>query len=302
MSDSCHKIEDLLPDFLDNDLDRQLRERVEHHLATCQKCRDNLALQRQWLQKRDALAADALTASDGLNQRIMAAVRAENANRQPVPQHNRAVLWRKPWIWRSLAGSAAAVVLLVAFLQFLPHLLAATAKTSLSQNESAALTTAAVLKPTAAEATPQDTRTAGGWTIISGQAFSLTGLDTAMASSGDAQVDAMTNAFSCIASLPEYARDSIAGVLDQSADVRVMYMLAPQQQALILAAFNENQVNSQADLIKNALASCETPIQIEIIRTEDLQAKLAGLDETLFYGVFPDPIADTSWIYILIGA
>lgn len=304
MSDSCHKIEDLLPDYLDNVLDRQLRERVDHHLAACQKCRDNLALQRQWLQHRDTVLAAkaAVAAPDGLNQRIMAAIHAENASRQPSVMLNKIHLWRKPWFLRSLAGTAAAVVLFAAVLQFLPDLLVTTSKTSLSQTEAAVLTTAAGLQPTAEDSSTQQTKSASGWALISGQNFDFSRMDQMTVYPGEYQVDTAAEAFGCLASLPDETRGAIADVLEQSADVRVLFRVTPQQQAVILAAFDDNQVNMQADLIKNALAPCETPIQIEIIRTDDLQVKLTGLDQTLFDEVFPDPVAETSWIFILIGA
>ena len=302
MSESCHNIEDLLPDFLDNNLDPHLRERVEKHIAACQKCRDNLALQQKWLLYRDAVTGTAQTAPEGLNQRIMAAVRAESTTQQSISKQKNVALWHKPWVWRSLAGSAAVVVLLVAVLQFLPDILASTSRTSMAESGNAVLTTAAGLQPTAANASTQMTKSAGGWTIISGQNFERAGLDLVIGYPSEAQVDTASDTFGCISSLPETAKDTIANILGQSEDVRLLYRLLPLKQAVILASFDDNQVNSRAEQIKNALAPCETPIQIEIIRTEDLQVKLTGLDQTLYDEVFPDPVADTSWIFILIGA
>ena len=77
---------------------------------------------------------------------------------------------------------------------------------------------------------------------------------------------------------------------------------APLRKPLILAAFGESEAKLSLERIKNVLSTCETPVQIEIIRTDELADRLNEIDTALYALTFTEPVPESSWILILLGA
>ena len=55
MPNSCKKTNNLLPDYLDGLLNDRDRLKFESHLSGCAKCREELNLQREWLNHSSVL-------------------------------------------------------------------------------------------------------------------------------------------------------------------------------------------------------------------------------------------------------
>jgi hypothetical protein len=316
MSKTCETLEKLIPDYLEGVLDGRNRIILEKHLASCADCRVCLDLQREWLSRRDAFiaATDIPAVPVGLNDRIMTQVRAESAtlaagtNRRFLPGFHR------PFIWRSLAGTAAAFLLLFAVWQLLPRLATASTSRKSADNEMTYTGEAASQdlsgKENITAAAKGNTETgADTWAIYRGDlrdlqaADCIFGLKNITPATTAGQVPTQNNPVSnTAADVSNDTAAAIMNILNESKVIRIMTRSTPPAQTLILAAFSDDEITAKMDLAQNALASCETPFQIEIIRTDDLPALLAKLGKTLYDKAFEQPAPESSWIFILIGA
>ena len=73
---SCEHVIRLLWDYLDNELDAALRQRVREHLDACEHCRNHFTFEGAFL-RAVALHLDEATDTATLRERIVAALRAE---------------------------------------------------------------------------------------------------------------------------------------------------------------------------------------------------------------------------------
>jgi len=283
----------LLPDYLDGNLSRRTRSRVEKHLRFCPDCRNELAMQQAWLQRRQTLLQqDRPEPPDNLNARIMSAIRAAAGaagRHEPAARH-----WTR--MVPGLAGAAAAILLLVFAFRIYPGL-----------SREATGTTGSDIKglipsePTSAQAAYQENSsrqaassaskdltvdTVSGWQVVSGSPQVLERTDTLFANKAASGVS---------------AQSALAAILDQATDLRFLQTVGPPARTLILAAYPADQIDRQADLVKQALTTCQNPIKIEIIRADDLPDRLNGLDAGLFNEAFVKTPAESSWIFILMG-
>ena len=122
---SCDQAEKLMIDYLDGTLSTSDHKNIEEHINACTACRQNLELQREWLEE----AAPLLAADPGrvpaldLSDKIKAAVRTadqetdEQKTAMAVPIFGN----RRPF-WQKLAATAAAVVVLAVSVQVFIHL------------------------------------------------------------------------------------------------------------------------------------------------------------------------------------
>ncbi len=91
-------------------------------------------------------------------------------------------------------------------------------------------------------------------------------------------------------------------MIRQADDLRVLYS-EKQSRTLILAAFSEEKAADHTRYLQSSFKTCQTPIDIEIIKAVELSFRLDGLQDGLYTAVFPDrPDTGLSWILILVGA
>ena len=104
--------DDLLADYVDDDLGERVRAEVDAHLATCERCRADVRSARL---ARDQLASvPAVAAPEGLTEEILDAV-----ERQPRPRDEPVVevfggrprSSSKPAAWLGAVAAAAAIVI-----------------------------------------------------------------------------------------------------------------------------------------------------------------------------------------------
>ncbi len=310
----CAAIEELLVDYLDGALDNQNRNALEHHLASCENCRRNLELQREWLQRRSLFinhTSNPAVPAD-LNDKIMVALKTKTAEAQKAAAIMPPV-FKKKIFWHRAIGAAAIVLLLIATLQIFQNVfLQKTNERAEFNSQTADLIVSgkpetSTLDPKDANSEVNDSGAKGNtdnWQIYTGiltdlPAASLLFTPGYSASGSDATREATTG------SAPDNSADpskSVAfDVLQQSSDLHILTKPGKSGQTLILAAYPSNKIAEKADLIKNALTTCTNTIRIEIIKTEDLADALNNLDQNLYDQVFEQPTSENSWIFMLIG-
>jgi len=290
----CQKQDHLLPDYLDGVLNDRDRLKVDKHLAGCAECRASLAMQRKWLDSsaRRELKSLADETPAGLDERIMAAIHAGSNSRTAVSRKQRPYFQRYLTSWPRLAGVAAAVIILVAAVQIIPHWLS---------GNSASLPadyTMAGTGQTERQSTQAANDSSGG-TAVTGPVWHVD-----LNASGDKINTPEESAFprECFGQIVDEQSGALAEILQDSQDVRFARQDIPVPRTLILAAYDQELIETKLNHIKIKLSTCETPLQIEIIRTDELAAVLDALDDGLFDRIFPETAPSASWIFILIGA
>jgi anti-sigma factor RsiW len=98
---TCADAERLVGASLDGELDAQSALQIDHHFSTCSSCSVLLA-RLQGLQEE--LAAAQLDWSAVTDLRSLAST---------IRRRNRAPLWQAAWLWRSVLGAVAVLLLLV---------------------------------------------------------------------------------------------------------------------------------------------------------------------------------------------
>lgn len=304
---SCEKIEALLIDYLDGNLDQSLYDTVDSHLKDCERCRNSLKLQLEWLKYRPlvALQDEAREIPEGMNSRIMAAIRFEAASRE-ARKESPVKLLRRPGIWYKAASVAAAVILLVAVIQVFhgfnwqrASLETKSASGQVSSDNSAEIandstatvfgTNAGVTGKTSLEGL------SGGWQTYSGSLSELPSADCLFSK------DASTEESIPGTDNPDPTNPMIFDLLNDSEDLRILISTGNPEKSLILAAYQTSSIEKKAEEIKIALPTCATPVRIEIIKYEDLPGLLNALGPDLYASVLERSSSSSSWILILIG-
>jgi len=286
----CRKIDHLLPEYLDGVLNDRDRRKVDKHLAVCAACRADLAMQREWLQLRaeNGLHRQTAVLPAGLNDRIMSMIRAE----EPPLILDRPTLARRLTRWPSLAGMAAAVLILIAAWQVIPQLML-TGRATLPENYTMTGSgQASMTQQQRPEGADNSTDPANlPWQVVtqfSGEKTATTGNTSEIRD--------------CFGQMQAEIPDAIIDILADARDIRYASQGSPASRALILVSFAPETMKNKFDLLKNALSTCENPVQIEIINEDALAVTLTELDYYLFSQFFPDGVPASSWILILIGA
>ncbi len=290
MPRKCQSILPLLPEYLDEVLTDRDRQRVEQHLKDCAACRAELAIQREWLKTRSLFLPET-TAPTGLNERIMAAVLAEHTNPQVILLSAKRTERNKFWKWQTLTATAAALLLIIAVWQLAPLFLFTKAGSAATFADASDLTG---FNPESATGESDGMTTSicgtyrgsGDWLPYPPPEISAKGYFESIFAQDAANFNA----------------GALDGILADAQDIRYFSRDANGMESLIMAAYSQEEIDSRMIGIKNALTPCETPIQIEIIRREDLRGKLDSIDQTLYDIAFPVPPTQSSWIFILIGA
>jgi hypothetical protein len=289
MAVKCRKIDHLLPDYLDGVLNDRNRRKVEKHLEACEACRTDLALQREWLELRTASGLHRQTAiiPEVLNERIMRMIRTEKSSQTISRQTLASRLVR----WPSLAGMAAAVLILVAAWQVVPQLMLS-GRAALPENYTMAGSGPASM-------TQQQPEGANDTTDLAGQAWQVESQIPAdkTVTTGKAALER-----DCFSQLQEETSNVLSAILAEARDIRYASKGSPVSHVLILADYEPESIENQLDRLKNALNTCENPIQIEIINADEMAVTLDELDQSLYSQFFPNGAPESPWILILIGA
>ena len=293
MPNSCKKSYNLLPDYLDGLLNDRDRLKFENHLSLCAKCREELNLQREWLNHSSLLSSAHAERAvpEGLGDRIKAAIRAES----PVSPKVRPVsgVFRKFASLPGLAGAAAAILVLVIALQAGPYMIpggrqASLENSSLTEAGGSQQETNASTYAVTSDAAAPNSDDFSVWHTV--KTFST------------ALVDGQTAAEDCLGNFKAETLSKLDIILNEASDIRYASRSGPAPQTLILAAYGESDVKLTLERIKNVLSTCETPVQIEIIRTDELADRLDEIDTALYALTFPESSPESSWILILLGA
>jgi hypothetical protein len=295
----CHTFLAMLPEYLDGELDNPARIRMEQHLAECPGCRKELDLQQEWLRHRRSIQelSENYPVPAGLNERIMAAVCADLAAKPAFRLP--AISWRRTW--PRLAGTAAVIVLLAISLQIFQtrgRTQATSTAALYNSSKEAAMAdmsgkaapnvSAGMAAGTTAAGSTTRSASANGWTVYSGN---LAGLNAACSAPETQKEAAETRVL-----LPVLQES-----FSMARELRILTKAGPPARTLILTAWKTSEVDNQRELLKNAFATCENLVQIEIIKAGELPAKLNSLESNLYVKVFEQRPADYSWIFILIG-
>lgn len=298
MRRTCRKIEMLLPDYLDGTLNPRDVSKVEAHLSHCAACRDDVQAQREWLDQLKAAAPHFASPElmPGLNGRIMAAIQAESTADDRKSASSARPAWQRITRMPSLAGIAVVVVILLVAWQVVPHLLlnsgtSLSSLTQIAENAEDSRETKSAGNQDTSFTTTAGAPQMGGWLISYGMATDVT---TAAGS------DKGYMAESC--QLTPDSESMLDHTLAAADDIRIARQADPSGILLILAAYPEDDIQTRLNTLKNALSTCETPVQTEIIRADDLQSRVSTVDPELFSQLFPDGALQMSWIFILIGA
>jgi hypothetical protein len=305
MSFKCKKIQKILMDSIDKGLDDKSRHLLERHLDSCPECRDFRTNLDQWQQFRSDWKAVSESSAksappDGLNAKIMAAVRLEAARQslgEPVSGKGR----QRRFNLNYAATAAVALVLILTVTQLISQRAGQTVKTTLTISNEVAEST----KTSGKAAFSQDLICIGGesWTRdedlrdllgkIPRASGASTPNDATTADSGLADVSSVTLL-----------------LLGEASDLRV-YKCAKESSApesvqdlpvLILAKYPSDKAEEYADKLKGSLATCQPPIQIEIIREEAMASLYGSLDSDMLKDLRDSPADGFTWILILIGA
>lgn len=304
---SCEKIEALLIDYLDDNLDQSLRDTFDSHLKDCERCRNRLKLQQEWLKYRPlvALGDEDREIPEGMNSRIMAAIRYEAASREERKE-SPVKLLRRPGIWYKAASVAAAVILLVAVFQVFhsfnmqrDSLQTKAASGQVSPDYSAEIandskgtvyvTNGAVTGKAGLEGI------SGGWQTYSGSLSELPSADCLFSR------DAATEESVPGTDIANPTNPMIFDLLNDSEDLRILTSTGNPEKSMILAAYQSSAAEKKAEQIKVALPTCATPVRIEIIKYEELPELLNALGPDLYASVLERSSSSLSWILILIG-
>ena len=104
---STHKeIKDLLPEYLNNSLSNEVRNRIDTHLEECRECRVELSFISELRGAEDPDPGDLFWAT--LPQRVRSAIKEENSRRFTL----------RPLFFKGLAASAAVAALLFLVLTY----------------------------------------------------------------------------------------------------------------------------------------------------------------------------------------
>lgn len=106
---NCDQARQLLPAYLDDELDLATALQVEAHLPDCSKCRDELEAART-VGRAVAQAAPYYPAPSALRARLQEAIRADSRDVEPAPKARELTSWWR----RSMALSSLAAVLVLA--------------------------------------------------------------------------------------------------------------------------------------------------------------------------------------------
>lgn len=107
---NCDQARQLLHAYLDDELDLATALQIEAHLPGCSKCRAELESARM-VGRAVAQAAPYYPAPSALRTRLQEAIRTESRDVEPAPRAGIVM----PWWRRSMALSAVAAVLVLAF-------------------------------------------------------------------------------------------------------------------------------------------------------------------------------------------
>jgi hypothetical protein len=305
MSFICKKIQRILMKSIDKVLNDKSRHLLERHLDRCPECRDFRTNLDQWQRFRSGWKAvsEKSAPPEGLNARIMAAVRLEAARQslgEPAPGKER----QRHFNLNYAATAAVALVLILTVTQLISQRAGQTVRSSyISQtisNEAAEST-----GPSGKAAFSQNLICAAGksWTCDEDLKELLGKIPRASGASTTADV---TTADSGVT---DVSGDTLL-LLDEASELRV-YKCATKSPApesvedlpvLILAKYPSDKAEDYANKLKGSLATCKPPIQIEIIR-EDAMTSLSGsLDSDMLKDLHDSPADGFTWILILIGA
>jgi len=110
---NCRRVEEVIPLYVEGDLDAGLAARVSVHVKTCESCGD---LARQYRESQDWLRANASPAfDDAFFERLRSGVKAEIEMEDSRPSFRQLVAMR--WRW-DIALAAAALLLVIGNLVF----------------------------------------------------------------------------------------------------------------------------------------------------------------------------------------
>jgi hypothetical protein len=108
----CEEVQDLLPDYADNQLPEVTRRRIDHHLASCRSCRSDYEL---WSESSDWIQADkeqytSVSAARSIVDAVMNRILSEEKWAIPIGKKVYTLSARTRRI-----GASAAVILLLLF-------------------------------------------------------------------------------------------------------------------------------------------------------------------------------------------
>lgn len=324
-------IEDaLLIDYLEGSLSDSERNDLEQHLARCETCRHRLDEQKRYLSlmEKSRLASDPSRTIEeqtlkNLNRRIMAQIEAEKNALPQTGQAASARFWRRPAFWLQSAGALAALVIVVLTLPLIGRFWQQPAKSTEAAflNDLDAVdraTSGSAEIKTAGSGDPQ-LQSGGSWAVVQGSLADVPAM-TCFFGQQTAETQATTQATTAAPSSDEKLDERVANylkpsgrplsdegqillnVIRQADGLRVLYS-EKQSRTLILAAFSEEKAADHARYLQSSFKTCQTPIDIEIIKPVELSFRLDGLQDGLYTAVFPDrPDTGLSWILILVGA
>jgi len=281
----CSALKVLLPDYLDGKLNQRKKKLADQHLRKCPSCRQALALQQEWLRCRQNLLRESPELPPDLQDRIIAAIRAEASNKTYAPSY-----WKN---WQKslprMAALAATVVLLFAVTYIFSGAMQRVNNEKTSFGDGLTQAGASDLK-TPGEVASQGTEKGAvgfdsAWQISNGQVPEAAEILSACRNSFEAsQVD-----------------DECISFLNTATDLKYLTRSGDPKQTVILSAYPSDVIADQAKLIKESFSSCTTPVKIEIIRADELPMRLNSLEPGLYERVFAKEPAASSWIFILIG-
>ncbi len=272
-----------IPDYLDRQLSDRDRLAFEQKLSVSKRLQHAVEQQQSLLRHYKATKILPINTDpeipEHLTRRVLASIAAE-----PAKRAGRGLA--KPL--GLAAAVAAAALLAVGIWQLFPLLQADRVSESFLSGE----TTMAVRQTTAADM-ESSTNAAlsadglGGWAIVS--------LPESDLKTPQQSPDLMNL---LIKACPESA-DNLAEDLSKA---RTILLASDDASGYILASFDLQLADSILNEIELSINTCENPVGIEIIKSENLDEVISGLDEGLNnLGILADSDSDL-WILILIGA
>jgi hypothetical protein len=265
---------------------------------------------------------------DALNRRIMTAVRTDTA----TPVRDSRPFWRRPAVWGQAAGALAAVLLLVVSLPLLQSTMNrdkletsgfwANLRQTSEQNERS------LLQDMAAKSAAET----AVWQPYSGSLAEIPSLACFFAArqtangtdyiatptdkgqipeavtSGDSTdgriglADPIDDFFVANNVSLSVAGRSLIDALNDATTLRVLTD-ATAGRTLLLVAYRSETAEHNLAPLRQAFEACQTPVRIEIIRQDDLNAELERLEPGLVNRLLgQESASDQTWILILIGA